>query len=87
MFSGFSGSLTEGWQRCAFRLGFILSRDLRPSLYALDVTRKRMYNLTAAKGTGLLCRFTVFGEAPKDSAPCFAFAILVASVLDHAISS
>jgi hypothetical protein len=71
----------------AFGLRNVLSRDLRPSLYALDVMRKRMYNPVVAKGTWLLCRFTVFREVPKDSAPCFAFAILVAWVLDHAISS
>jgi hypothetical protein len=59
--SGFAGDTGGCGKLGSFGLRDILSRDLWPSLYALDVTRKRMYNLVAAKGTWLLCRFTVFG--------------------------
>lgn len=42
----------------AFGLADILSRDLRPSLYALDVIREQMYFSIAVKRRWLLCRFT-----------------------------
>jgi hypothetical protein len=42
----------------AFGLGNVLSRDLRPSLCALDVIRQWMYFSLAVKRRWLLCRFT-----------------------------
>ena len=46
------------WEFFAFGLADILSRDLRPSLCALDGFREEMYFSIAVRRRWLLCRFT-----------------------------